>query len=291
MPNFGFYHDKEGDAAAHTDKLIFGKNIVVGKNIIKWNLAHTGAEVRSLATMALAGDREGLIEESEKGKSSSIWSFSQMLVHESIHHRFEAPGDHTHHTEEAIEGFEEKMALSFGNRMRQFGFEAILFGMLENNLDPSDLFLNPSMEHFKGYEHVSEEDGNLAASSPVEKAEAIISEQEKEQDAKTGVGRAFEGDKDVGGIDFNPAHLELEIMRDTHGIPLPVGVQPIEDININGLVPIIINIVPLHTLPLLLNMDFEEEAEFKLSSVPKEFNAVAVTTGSHFAVSRPLLIR
>ena len=49
---------------------------------------------------------------------------------------------------------------------------------------------------------------------------------------------------DVGGIDFNPAHLKLQIKRDGKGVPLPVYQQDIENIQIEGLRPIIINITP-----------------------------------------------
>ena len=59
----------------------------------------------------------------------------------------------------------------------------------------------------------------------------------------------------VGGIDLNPSSMELNIRRDGNGIPLPVHQQPIENLNIQGFVPIIINIRPLTNLPLLLGLN------------------------------------
>jgi hypothetical protein len=45
-----------------------------------------------------------------------------------------------------------------------------------------------------------------------------------------------------GGIDLNSANLNLKIKRDGKGVPLPVTQQDLAQININGLVPVIINI-------------------------------------------------
>ena len=56
-----------------------------------------------------------------------------------------------------------------------------------------------------------------------------------------------------GGIDFNPANLDLQIKRDGKGVPLPVSQQPLMDMNIEGFVPIIIHIAPAN-IPLLLGM-------------------------------------
>jgi len=54
-----------------------------------------------------------------------------------------------------------------------------------------------------------------------------------------------------GGIDMNAAHLNLQIRRDGRGVPLPVGQQDIENINIDSLVPIILDIKPALATPLL----------------------------------------
>ncbi len=57
-----------------------------------------------------------------------------------------------------------------------------------------------------------------------------------------------------GGIDLNPALLNLQIKRDGNGVPLPLPMQPIERMNIEGFIPVIINITPVTNLPLLLGI-------------------------------------
>lgn len=49
-------------------------------------------------------------------------------------------------------------------------------------------------------------------------------------------------DQEIGGIDFNPALLDMQIKRDEKGIPLDLLQQPIDNIDIQGFIPIIINI-------------------------------------------------
>ena len=55
----------------------------------------------------------------------------------------------------------------------------------------------------------------------------------------------------VGGIDFNPAALDLQIKRDGNGVPLPLPQQPVGDMRIDGFLPVIINITPVNILMLL----------------------------------------
>ena len=50
---------------------------------------------------------------------------------------------------------------------------------------------------------------------------------------------------DLGGIDMNAAHLNMNIKRDVHGVPLPVGQQDLGLIHIDGLVPVILDIRPV----------------------------------------------
>ncbi len=50
---------------------------------------------------------------------------------------------------------------------------------------------------------------------------------------------------DVGGIDFDPALLDLQIKRDGRGIALPLPQQNLDQINIEGLYPVILNIQPV----------------------------------------------
>ena len=55
-----------------------------------------------------------------------------------------------------------------------------------------------------------------------------------------------------GGIDLNSANLDLRIKRDGKGAPLPPQFQDMEKLrNIQGFVPVIINIVPVTSLPFL----------------------------------------
>jgi len=65
-------------------------------------------------------------------------------------------------------------------------------------------------------------------------------------------------DAALGGIDFNPANLNLQIERDGRGVALPVGLQDVEGINIEGLFPVIINMAPVQSLPLPLLGELEE---------------------------------
>ncbi len=58
---------------------------------------------------------------------------------------------------------------------------------------------------------------------------------------------------DVGGINFDPGLLDLQIKRDGNGNPLPVWDQPVENMNIHGFYPVILNVTPV-SLPLLLGL-------------------------------------
>ncbi|MDO8579885.1 MAG: hypothetical protein Q7S13_00200, partial [Candidatus Omnitrophota bacterium] len=55
-----------------------------------------------------------------------------------------------------------------------------------------------------------------------------------------------------GGINLNPALLDMQIKRDPNGIPLPFPQQPLENMHIEGFIPIIIEIIPISTVPMLL---------------------------------------
>jgi len=57
-----------------------------------------------------------------------------------------------------------------------------------------------------------------------------------------------------GGIDLNSALLDLQIKRDGNGVPLPVFDQPMDRLmNIQGFLPVIINVTPVN-VPLLLGL-------------------------------------
>jgi len=64
----------------------------------------------------------------------------------------------------------------------------------------------------------------------------------------------------VGGIDFNPAALDLQIKRDGNGVALPLPQQPVGNMKIEGFLPVIINITPVN-IPLLLGMSQKGPAE------------------------------
>jgi len=62
-----------------------------------------------------------------------------------------------------------------------------------------------------------------------------------------------------GGINLNPELLDMQIKRDGRGIPLPIPQQPINDIKIEGFLPIIINVTPIENLPLILGIADTDE--------------------------------
>ncbi len=72
------------------------------------------------------------------------------------------------------------------------------------------------------------------------------------------IGAAPATSSPLGGIDLNPALLNLQIRRDGSGVPLPVQQQPIQNMNIEGFLPVIINITPIPNLPMLLGMSAED---------------------------------
>jgi len=67
--------------------------------------------------------------------------------------------------------------------------------------------------------------------------------------------------KNLGGINFDPTNMNLQIKRDGQGVPLPLPQQNLEQINIQGFFPVIINIQPVNTqtLPLLLGQGEPQE--------------------------------
>ena len=81
----------------------------------------------------------------------------------------------------------------------------------------------------------------------------------------------------TGGIDFNPALLDLQIERDGEGVPLPVFDQaPAVLENVPGFVPVIIDMTPVPSLPLLLGLS---EMEKKLFAAGEDGNQEAHRRG------------
>ena len=62
------------------------------------------------------------------------------------------------------------------------------------------------------------------------------------------------GEEKVGGIDLNPGQIDFQIKRDGNGVPLPFDLQPIEIMQIDGFVPVIINVTPIMSVPLLSSL-------------------------------------
>ncbi|MBF0384700.1 MAG: phosphopyruvate hydratase [Candidatus Omnitrophica bacterium] len=62
-------------------------------------------------------------------------------------------------------------------------------------------------------------------------------------------------ERNVGGINLNPALLDMQIKRDGNGVPLPINMQQIQNMQIEGFIPVIINIMPVQNLPLLLGLE------------------------------------
>jgi hypothetical protein len=54
-----------------------------------------------------------------------------------------------------------------------------------------------------------------------------------------------------GGIDFNEQYLKMNIKQDGNGVPLPIDQQDLNSIRIDGLVPNILSITPVTSLPIL----------------------------------------
>ena len=68
-----------------------------------------------------------------------------------------------------------------------------------------------------------------------------------------------------GGIDLNPALFTMEVRRDEDGIPLPLPQQPIYDLNFDGFIPVIIDVVPITNLNMMLGGEVNFEKVDQLS--------------------------
>jgi len=77
---------------------------------------------------------------------------------------------------------------------------------------------------------------------------------------------AMEATENVGGIDLNPALMNLQIKRDGNGVPLPMPQQNIESIKIDGLFPVIINVTPVTNMPFLLGLGDTQEDNTEFGS-------------------------
>ena len=73
----------------------------------------------------------------------------------------------------------------------------------------------------------------------------------------------------VGGINLDPALLNMQIKRDGKGVPLPVNQQPMLKMEIEGFVPVIINVTPVN-LPMLLGVAEQEQKPTDVSRQIKQ---------------------
>jgi hypothetical protein len=85
-----------------------------------------------------------------------------------------------------------------------------------------------------------------------------------------------------GGIDLNPALLDLQIKRDGNGVPLPLPLQPIENMHIDGFLPVIINIVPIANLPLLLGLDLPSQEQKPVQLTYQELSLTVTPARERF---------
>ncbi len=69
-----------------------------------------------------------------------------------------------------------------------------------------------------------------------------------------------------GGINLNPANINLNVTKEGNGVEMPADLPVnVETFSFDGLVPVIINIVPITDLPLFLGAGKEEEKTPELS--------------------------
>ncbi|MFC1510351.1 glycogen synthase [Candidatus Omnitrophota bacterium] len=88
----------------------------------------------------------------------------------------------------------------------------------------------------------------------------------------TDTDQAMETDQIVGGIDLNPTNINLQIKRDANNAPLSIEFQNLDLIDINGLTPVIININPVTSLPLLLSNHAPDELNDQLTALTSHPN-------------------
>ena len=67
----------------------------------------------------------------------------------------------------------------------------------------------------------------------------------------------------IGGIDLTGVYEDLNIKIDISGSPLPMEFQNLNQINVEGFIPVIINIRPMPHLPVLLGFDDDLEKPAK----------------------------
>lgn len=96
--------------------------------------------------------------------------------------------------------------------------------------------------HRYGFSLVNLTDHNL---------DIVVSPDSEDGTRQVGASSPVSREDQVGGIDLTPNRLNLQIKRDGNGVPLPINLQPLETMQIDGFLPVIINITPVLSLPLL----------------------------------------
>jgi len=263
MPEFDYYFKADTGEYGSTRK-----------EKIRWNLAKVERMIRML--MEPRGE-ERLRADLQDGKhGDEFWEFIDTLAHESQHlPKFEEPGDHTHHAEETIEGYEDKVDARFGVRMGR-ALDEILSDLDDDVL--GEFFRpQPEMAAFV-------EENRRASSSPAEETgeegeagsskrltteevvdQALTALQREAQPQESATDSAQFGQKEkVGGIDLNPNMLELETQGQGTDFNIPINLQAIQSIQLDGFSPVIFQIVPT-SLPLLMGLSEKEEKAINLS--------------------------
>ncbi len=95
------------------------------------------------------------------------------------------------------------------------------------------LFVDKILEQYFGYQF----ENGLVSLVP----QVFLQEIKKLSASTPSADKLAEEPQTVGGINFDPTLLNLQIKRDSRGVPLPLPEQNIENINIDGLYPLIIN--------------------------------------------------
>jgi len=76
--------------------------------------------------------------------------------------------------------------------------------------------------------------------------------------------------EEVGGIDLNPNNFEIETRGENPPVQIEFDAQKLQDLNIQGFVPVIINITPITNIPLLLGIADEGPSGQKQATTTDE---------------------
>jgi|GEM_PF-6684645 len=145
---------------------------------------------------------------------------------------------------------------SFGEKFDRAAFIEFFSDQVSNGRfniykrpDPADLDEESSKAEVAVVRVVSGDQASLSQEDLSGKKATEIADLSKKQ--------GFEVEQDaVGGIDLNPNMMDLKIKRDGRGVPLPMSDQSIEALQqIEGFLPVIINVTPIQNLPMLLGLD------------------------------------